>query len=92
MTRFVERINKNGDKQYVPETWVQDGHRFADQFRVSPSQKQRQERSPAPAEDWTVKQLQDHAERAGVDLAGATTKADVLAAIRSPRGDETEGV
>ena len=34
-----------------------------------------------PDESWTVVELREHAKTNGIDLAGATTKADILAAI-----------
>ena len=34
-----------------------------------------------PDESWTVVELREHAKTTGIDLAGATTKADILAAI-----------
>ena len=35
----------------------------------------------APSMDWTAAQIKQYAEEHGVDLGGATTKADMLAAI-----------
>lgn len=85
---FVERVNANGDKQLIPRAWSEPGHRFADQFRQSPSQRQREERTVDPSMNWTEKQLRAHAESAQIDLAGVTTKADIVAAINTPpRGD-----
>lgn len=34
-----------------------------------------------PSEDWKVDQLKAYAEREGVDLGGATKKADILTAV-----------
>jgi hypothetical protein len=38
-----------------------------------------------PSEDWSAKQLDAFAERAGIDLGGATKKADKVAAIASAK-------
>ena len=81
MPKFVTRANANGEMQRIPAAWTEDGHPFADQFRTTPSQRQREERTETPSENWTVPQLREHAERVGIDLTGATTKADVLSAI-----------
>ena len=81
MSKFVDAVNKNGEKQRVPRSWLEDGHPFAGDFRLTASQRQREERTETPSENWTVPQLREHAERVGIDLTGATTKADVLSAI-----------
>lgn len=41
-----------------------------------------------PSEDWTVKELDAYAEREGIDLAGATKKADKVAAITAARAGD----
>jgi GH25 family lysozyme M1 (1,4-beta-N-acetylmuramidase) len=38
-----------------------------------------------PSEDWSAKQLDAFAERAGIDLGGATKKADKVAAIAAAK-------
>lgn len=81
MSKFVEAVNSNGEKQRVPRAWLEDGHPFAGDFRLSPSQRQAGERTETPSETWTVPQLREHAEQVGIDLTGITTKADVLSAI-----------
>jgi len=43
-----------------------------------------------PSDEWTVKQLGAFAEREGIDLAGATKKADVVAAITAARTSTTD--
>ena len=50
-----------------------------------------------PSEKWSAKQLDAFADRAGIDLAGATTKADKVTAItaslagpQDPDGDPSE--
>ena len=88
---FIEAVNAAGEKQLVPRAWLEAGHRFAGQFRASPSARQRAERTPEPSDNWTVAQLRDYADRAAIDLAGATTKADVLSVIDSAqRGAEED--
>lgn len=37
----------------------------------------------APSEEWTVAQLKDYADTRGVDLAGASKKADILDALNA---------
>lgn len=88
---FVERVNANGTKQMIPAAWTQEGHPFASQFRLAPSARQRAERTPDPSDNWTVPQLRDYAEQAHIDLAGATTKADIVSAIDSARSGAEEG-
>lgn len=87
---FVERVNANGDKQLIPEAWTQEGHPFASQFTLSPSARQRAERTPEPSENWTVAQLRDFADRSRIDLTGATTKAEIVSAIDSARSGAEE--
>lgn len=43
-----------------------------------------------PSESWTVGQLKSHAAQAGVDLDGATKKADILAAIEAAHDTEPD--
>lgn len=43
-------------------------------------------KTPEPSETWTVLQLREYAEKAGVDLAGATTKADILSVLAPKEG------
>lgn len=87
MPNFVEvAAVTTGKKQRVPEHWL-DHPTIGPKFKTLPSQKQEAERTPEPSENWTVKQLREHAEVTGVDLTGATTKADILAALASPSDD-----
>lgn len=88
---FVERVNANGTKQMIPEAWTQEGHPFASQWRLAPSARQRAERTTEPSDNWTVPQLRDYADRAAIDLAGATTKAEIVSAINSARSGAEEG-
>ncbi len=81
MPTFIEAVNVNGEKQMIPGTWLEEGHPFADQFKLAPSDRQRADRTPDPSEDWTVPQLRDHADAQGIALTGVTTKADILSAI-----------
>lgn len=46
---------------------------------------------PAPATDLTVAQLRDHAAQNGIDLAGARTKPDIVAAIAHHNEPPTVG-
>lgn len=88
---FVEAVNANGAKQLVPGAWLAEGHPFAAQFRLTPSARQRAERTTEPSDSWTVAQLRDFADQAHIDLTGITTKADVLSAIDSAqRGAEED--
>lgn len=81
---FIEVASvTTGKKQRIPEHWLEHPT-FGPKFRMLPSQKQEAERTPEPSENWTVKQLRDHAEVAGIDLAGASTKDDILAALSAP--------
>ncbi|MBF5002225.1 hypothetical protein IRT45_34475 [Nocardia sp. BSTN01] len=46
-----------------------------------------------PIDEWTVPQLRDYAQKAGIDLDGVTRRADILAAVKAaaaapaPNGD-----
>lgn len=42
---------------------------------------QEQEETPTPDDSWTNADIKQYAEDKGIDLGGATTKADMLAAI-----------
>lgn len=90
MPKMIEAVNANGEKQMVPDTWLQEGHVFADQFRIAPRARQQAERTPEPSDNWTIAQLREHAEKVGTDLTGKTTKADILTAITSAPGAEKE--
>lgn len=92
-SKFIRARNSNGVIQRVPRRWLEDGSPFAGDFTLTPSVKQAEERSSDPDETWTLRQLRDHAEQAHVDLAGATTKADVLSAIheRASADNSQEG-
>ena len=76
MSEFITAVNANGEKQRIPSHWLEDGSRFAKNFRLPPSQ-----RAGEPSLDWTKNDLIAHAEERHVDLDGATTKADILARI-----------
>lgn len=69
----------------------------ADHGQTTPAVDQADERGPDPVEQglpdgdpgehWTVTQLEQYAADHGIDLAGATRKADVLAAINTHQQD-----
>lgn len=46
------------------------------------------ERTPSPSESWTHRDLDDYATAHGIDLAGASTKSDKLAAIAAANHQE----
>jgi hypothetical protein len=46
------------------------------------------ERTQTPSESWTHRELDDHATAHGIDLGGATTKSDKLAAIDAANHQE----
>lgn len=87
MPTFTEAVNARGEKQIVPTAWLEEGHPFADQFRLAPSDRQRAERTPEPSENWTVPQLRDYADAQGIDLTGLTVKADILGAFSGTESD-----
>lgn len=35
--QFTEAVNRNGIKQVIPKSWLEDGSPFAGQFRLPPS-------------------------------------------------------
>lgn len=82
-----------GEKVHVPEHWIGDPHVGAP-FEKTPSQRARDARRSAgdepdgPDDSWTVQRLRDHAAEHGVDLAGATTKAEILTALSTPPAGE----
>jgi hypothetical protein len=91
MSEFREVVAvATGEKQTVPIHWLEDGSPFADQFTQAPSDKQLEERSETPDTTWTAKQLRAHAEQVGIDLAGASTKADILSALNAPKSGEED--
>lgn len=89
---FVEAVAvSTGQKQMVPAHWLDEDSPFVDQFTQTPSAKQLEARSETPDDTWTVKQLREHATQAGIDLAGANTKADVLSALNdAPKSGEED--
>lgn len=76
--RFVTAEDKNGNRSKVPEHFL--GHPVLGKFFKSTAKQAG--RSTTPSDDWTVKELEDHAHAQGIDLAGATKKAEILAAIK----------
>lgn len=65
-----------GRKHDVPEEWL-DHPILGRDFRRTPSD------SPAgnPFDAWTIDQLREYAATNGIDLGGATRKAELVAAI-----------
>lgn len=74
----------NGSKVWIPEHWF-DHPTLGKPFTKTP----RQRNADGPDDSWTVTQLRNHADRNGIDLAGATTKADILTAITTPASGDT---
>lgn len=83
---FVTVVNTNDEKQRVPRHFLEDPTLSAG-FRLAPSQAAADEiaaaaaRSEGPSDDWTVNALRSYAVKHGIDLGGATTKADILTAL-----------
>ena len=81
MAPLIEAYDTNtGDKlaQLVPEEWLT----IFPHLSRTPSSK-----SALPHADWTIAELREHADSAGIDLGSARTKAeilDALAAAESP--------
>lgn len=75
----VKVTDAHGREQYIPEHWL--GHPELGKGFTPISER--------PSIDWTVDKLRAHAEAAGVDLAGARNKADILDRLSNPpaRGD-----
>lgn len=88
-SRFTQARNSRGEVQRVPRAWLEDGSPFAGQFTQTPSARQVEERSSDPDETWTVQQLRAHAEQVGLDLAGRTTKADIVSAFHDRASGST---
>lgn len=59
----------------VPQSWLDQGMFPHLSARKPPAQ---------PDDTWTVAQLRSHAERHGIDLTGATNKAEILTAVTQP--------
>lgn len=79
MAKFVDVFSKaTGRPHRVPEHFVDHPVLGRDITTTPPA-----DATPTgePSEEWTVAQLKDHATRHGVSLGGATTKADILAAL-----------
>ena len=53
MSKFVEAVNANGEKQFIPAAWLEEGHRFAGQFRKTPSAKAAEAKAAATAKATT---------------------------------------
>jgi hypothetical protein len=80
MVEFVEVIAKaTGRRESVPADWL-DSPVLAAQFELAPSPG---EASDAPTEKNTVAEIEAYAGEHGIDLAGASTKAEKVAAIQA---------
>lgn len=93
---FVDVYDKNtGIKQRVPEHFM-DNPVLSKPFRKTPLAEARDDVAVPegdPSEAWTNAQLTQYAADQGIDLGGATVKADILTAIthhESPSGGEEE--
>lgn len=79
----------DGARVQIPEHWLTHPELGVPYSRTEVT-------APVPApmvpdESRTVPQLRAHAERNGIDLTGATTKAEVLSAVTTPAaGDNKE--
>lgn len=73
-----------GEKVHIPEHWF-NHPTLGKPFSKTP----RQRNADGPDDSWTVTQLRTHADRNGIDLAGATTKAEILTAIATPATGDT---
>ena len=81
--KFVMAVNANGDKQYIPRAWL-DHPTLGKGFTLAPSQAEADRVAEGPSESWTRQQLINYAEVHGIDVASASRKADVLAAVLDP--------
>lgn len=80
MAKFVTAYDTRTGEELphpVPKSWLDKGT-FAHLSATKPP--------VTPDESWTVAQLRAHAETHGIDLAGATTKADILTAVTTKEG------
>lgn len=80
---FVEAYVKgSGEKQMIPRAWL-DNEVLGAPFEVTPSGREAARVADGPSSEWTLKQLQDHADTLGVDHTGLRSKAEVLDAIQA---------
>lgn len=84
MTKFVTAYSRStGQKQRIPESWL-DHEVLGKDFRRTPSDEARQQAlADGPSDVWTVAELTEYATQHGIDLSGASRKADILAAIHA---------
>jgi len=77
---FVHVTNVHGDQQRVPANWLD---MFPGQFTPLEADQPQQAEYPDgdPTEKWTIAQLTAYAAAHGVDVTGASVKADYLGAI-----------
>lgn len=92
---FAEAYSlSTGRRQQVPRHWIGDPVLGLD-FALTPAQRELDgDLGVRPAQDWTVKEIDDYAERVGVDVSKAKTKDKKLAAIEVvfARGDVQTGL
>lgn len=80
---IVEAVSKStGEKQNIPAEWLEHPVLGKD-FRLTPSGREQLRQVQGPSENWSLSQLQDHADTLGVDRTGLRSKADTLAAIEA---------
>lgn len=94
MPKFVTAYDTtNGAEHLVPERWL-DHPVLGQSFRKTPLPNAVDPDSDTPTKEWTVAQLEGYAGKRGIDLGGASKKADILAAIHNPNapaaGDENQ--
>ena len=77
-TKVTAYAKDTGERLFVPEHFLPHPVLGANLSRVPTVP------SSTPDETWTVPKLRKHAQDADIDLAGATSKADILAAIHNP--------
>lgn len=84
MTKLVPAWDKRTGKRLpnpVPESWLRK-NTFPRLASAPPSKGADAQPDGPPTDAWNLDQLRAHADAQGIDLAGATKKADVLAAIK----------
>lgn len=86
MPEFVTVVvEATGRKQRVPAHYL-DHPVLSRGLRRPPSEAEVEKLAGPPDDTWTIPQLTNHAKDHGIDLAGATRKPDILAAIDAATG------
>jgi hypothetical protein len=79
---FVEVYAKTtGEKQMIPRKWLDDPKGLGENFELTPSGREAARVADGPSLDWTLKELEAHADSVGADHTGLRSKAEVLEAI-----------